>query len=78
MSPELASGNHAGIVDRVGEQNGRQGIFVFDQYRGRIEPDGKQAGEAGTRFYPFDLAPGQRGYRAGDFYVIQGKQNHAR
>ncbi len=72
------SGNHAGIVDSVGEKNGRQGLFVLDQYRGQVDRNGRQAGEAGVRFYPFDRAPGERGYRAGDFYIIQGRASNAK
>lgn len=68
-----SSGNHAGIFDRVGEQNGRPGVFILDQYN--TDRTGRPTdGAAKVRFYPFERPPGQRGYSAGQFYVIKPAQ----
>jgi hypothetical protein len=62
--PNQRTGNHAGILTRYGEKDGRAGIWMLDQYNER------DAGEAQERFYPFERRPGERGYSAGDFSVI--------
>lgn len=62
--PNQRTGNHAGILTRYGEKDGRAGIWMLDQYNKR------DAGEAQERFYPFERRPGERGYSAGDFSVI--------
>jgi hypothetical protein len=65
---------HAGIFMGYGEQGGRQGVFVLDQFHGR----GKDPGEAKIRFYPFERPAGQGGYRAGEFHAIRPSQGRQR
>jgi hypothetical protein len=56
------TGNHAGIFLRYGEKGGRSGMYLFDQSRDI---------PARESFYPFERAPKERGYAAGQFSVIR-------
>ncbi|MCM0022019.1 MAG: BPSL0067 family protein, partial [Tagaea sp.] len=56
--PNRDTGNHAGIFVEYGTRNGREGIWMIDQFRN---------GETALRHYPFERSSGERGYRAGDF-----------
>jgi hypothetical protein len=63
--PNRPTGNHAGIFTRYGERDGRAGIWMIDQY------NNPESGKARERFYPFERPPGERGYSARQFSVIQ-------
>jgi hypothetical protein len=58
------TGNHAGIFTRYGERDGRAGIWMMDQFN-------RERGKVEERFYPFERRPGEGGYSAGQFSVIQ-------
>ncbi len=58
------TGNHAGIFTRYGEKDGRAGIWMMDQFN-------RERGKVKERFYPFERRPGEGGYSAGQFSVIQ-------
>ncbi|MCM0020760.1 MAG: hypothetical protein NBV67_12255 [Tagaea sp.] len=64
---------HAGIFMGYGEQGGRPGIFILDQFDGAGRQRGDQ-GRTGVRFLPFERSSGQGGYLAGEFHVIGPKK----
>jgi hypothetical protein len=61
---------HAGIFMGYGEQRGRPGIFVLDQFDGTGRQRGDD-GRTGVRFLPFERPSGQGGYLAGEFCAIR-------
>jgi hypothetical protein len=65
---------HAGIYMGHGEQGGRPGIFVLDQFDGTGRDSRRDQGEAKIRFYPFERQSGQGGYLAGEFHPIRPSQ----
>ncbi len=60
---------HTGIFMGYGEQSGRKGILVLDQYNGK-----RETGQASIRFYPFERGQGERGYSAGEFSTIHAQR----
>jgi hypothetical protein len=65
---------HAGIFMGYGEQGGRQGVFILDQFDGSGRGRSRDNGETSIRFYPFERAPGDGGYRAGEFHAIRPRK----
>jgi hypothetical protein len=66
--PNKPTGNHAGLFLGYGEDRGRPGIWLLDQWAGR----GPQ-----QTFYPFERRPSEGGNSAGEFSVIRPKARNA-
>ncbi|MCM0020763.1 MAG: BPSL0067 family protein, partial [Tagaea sp.] len=58
---------HAGIFTRYGTHNGREGIWMVDQYA-------QPGGQVQERFHPFERRPGERGYGGREFSVIRSSK----
>ncbi|MCM0020761.1 MAG: hypothetical protein NBV67_12260 [Tagaea sp.] len=61
---------HAGIFMGYGEQGGRPGIFILDQFDGTGRRQTRDQGEARIRFLPFERSQGESGYSAREFHAI--------
>jgi len=66
--PNKPTGNHAGIFMGYGEKNGRQGMWLLDQWNGRPPQQ---------TFYPFERRPKELGNSAGQFSVIRPNSGQA-